>query len=309
MDMSQYDMFLLCEYRYRNRYKLNLDTPTKKEALDRGNLIHLCLETYYESLKSKAKYDYAVESALLRLREAFVLESSLDNDEVNPIIHTMEEYFDYWRVADQNFEILGVEEPFMYLLHEDDEVRIYLAGKIDLRIRDNQYDNVPYDHKSFSRSGPVNSLSNQFKNYCIVANSNVLFVNRIGLQKTLKPHEKFIRTPVSYDHLVFESWKKNVITKIMHYLECEATGYWPTNETSCDKYNRRCEYYDVCESSGEEAKTFKLMTNFVKVEPWDVSKVLRKSSEVLDDKKKNLPQVDMQPVQEIRSPFRFGGSS
>jgi hypothetical protein len=291
MDMSQYDMFLLCPFRFRNRYKLNLELPkhiAKTDALDRGTLVHIACETYYESLKSGAKYDYAVNSALLKLKEAFVIESNLDNDEASHIVDTMEEYFDYWRVADQSFEILGVEEPFIYLLHEDDEVRIHLAGKIDLRIKDNKYNNQPYDHKSFSRSGPVNSLSNQFKNYCFVAESNILVVNRIGLQKSLKPHEKFLRVPVSYDHLVFESWKKNVIVNIMYYLQCEADGYWPTNETSCDKFNRRCEYYEICESSGEEAKNFKLMSNYIKVPAWDVSAVLRKSSEELELKKQKV---------------------
>lgn len=287
MDMSQYDMFLLCPYRFRNRYKLNLGTTESNDNLERGTLIHIACETYYESLRTGAKYDYAVNSAMLKLKEAFVIESNLDNDEANRIIETMEEYFDYWRVADQSFEILGVEEPFLYLLYEDDEVRIHLAGKIDLRIRDNKYDNVPYDHKSFKRSGPVNSLSNQFKNYCVVSKSNILIVNRIGMQKTLKPHEKFLRVPLSYDHLIFDAWKKNVVVNIMHYLQCEAENVWPTNETSCDKFNRQCEYKAVCESSGEEAKIFKLNTQYIKVDPWDVSKVLRKSSQILDEAKKD----------------------
>lgn len=285
MDMSQYDMFLLCPYRFRNRYKLNLESPNKNDALDRGTLIHVAAETYYESIKSGAPYDYAVNSALLKLKEAFVIESNLSNDEANKIVDTMEQYFDYWKVADQSFEILGVEEPFLYLLHEDENVKIHLAGKIDLRVRDNKYNNLPYDHKSFSRSGPVNNLSNQFRNYCIAIESNVLIVNRIGMQKTLKPHEKFLRIPLSYDHLIFESWKKNVITNIFHYLQCEAENEWPTNETSCDKFNRLCEYHEVCSSSGEEAKTFKLNTNFITIPAWDVTKALKKSSKFLEEAK------------------------
>lgn len=285
MDMSQYDMFLLCPFRFRNRYKLNLDSPTKAVSLDRGSLIHVANEVYYECLKQKSSYEYAVDSALLKMKEAFALESDLDNDEANRLVDTMEEYFDFWRVADQAFEILGVEESFLYQLYEDEEVKIYLAGKIDLRVKDNKYNNLPYDHKSFSRSGPVNEMSNQFKNYCVVANSNYLIVNRIGLQKTLKPHEKFLRVPLTYDHLIFESWKKNVVANIMYYLQCEASGYWPTNETSCDKFNRRCEYYEVCTSSGEEAKQYKLMSNFKVVDAWDVTKVLKRSSELLDEMK------------------------
>lgn len=285
MDMSQYDMFLLCAYRYRNRYKLNLTSSKHNDALDRGTLIHLACEVYYDNLKNGIKYQDAVAAALLKLREAFVLESELEPEESSHLIDTMEQYFDYWRVADQGFEILGVEEPFMYLLYEDDDMRIYLTGKIDLRVRDNKYENLPLDHKSFSRSGPVNELSNQFKNYAVASESNYLLVNRIGLQKKLKPHDKFLRVPISYDHLIFESWKKNVIRNIMTYIQCEAEDSWPTNETSCEKFNRRCEYYDVCKSSGEEAKRFKLLTEFIKVDPWDVTKVLKRTSEQVEEKR------------------------
>jgi len=285
MDMSQYDMFLSCAYKYRNRYKLNLEGSSKNDALERGTLVHLACEIYYQNIKDGIKYQDAVDAALLKMKAAFVMESDLDSSEAGQLTDTMEQYFDYWRVADQQFEILGIEEPFMYLLHEDDDMRIYLAGKIDLRVRDNKYENLPYDHKSFSRSGPVNELSNQFKNYAIASGSNYLIVNKIGLQKTLKPHEKFLRVPVTYDHLIFEAWKKNVIKNIMNYIQCEAEDFWPTNETSCNKFNRMCEYFNVCKSSGEEAKKFKLMTEFVKVPAWDVTKVLKKTSEQIEDKR------------------------
>lgn len=280
MDMSMYDMFLLCPYRFRNRYKLNVTAHEKNENLDRGTLIHLACEVYYQCLKDGKKYDDAVHEALMKLRSAFVIESELSHEEANLIFSTMEEYFDHWRIEDQRFEILGVEEPFMYLLYEDDDIRIYSAGKIDIRVRDNHYDNLPMDHKSFKRSGPINELSNQFKNYCLVSQSNILLVNRIGLQKTLPPEKKFLRVPASYDHLVFESWKKNVVANLMWYLECEASNYWPTNETSCEKFNRMCEYHEVCKSSGEESKMFKL-SQMKAVEPWDVTKVMKRTSEAI----------------------------
>jgi hypothetical protein len=283
MDMSQYDMFLLCPERFRLRYKLNLSSPKKSAALDRGTLIHVACEVYYDSLKSGAKYEYAVNSALMKMKAAFAIESDLSNDEANHLVDTMEQYFDHWRIADQSFEILGVEEPFIFKLYEDEQVRIHLAGKIDLRISDNKYKSKPLDHKSFSRSGPVNEMSNQFKNYCVVTESNFLDVNRIGLQKSLKPHEKFLRVPLTYDPLIFESWKRNVVANIMYYLQCEADGYFPTNETSCDKFNRVCEYYNVCKSSGETAKLFKMQNEFIQIEPWDVSKALAKSSESIKD--------------------------
>jgi hypothetical protein len=284
MDTSQYDMFRLCEQRFQYRYKFNLvPIGEQNENLDRGNLIHICTESYYESLKSGAKYDYAVAGALLKMREAATIQSDLPLEYVDSLLVTMEEYFDHWRVADQGFEIIEVEKPFIYLLHENDLAKIYMAGKIDLIISDNRYTNVPYDHKSFKRSGPVYGMSNQFKNYCVAANSDILFVNRIGVQKTLKPHEKFLRVPLTYDHLKLQQWKDNTIKVIMNYLHCEAENSWPLNETSCEKFNRKCEYYEVCDSSGQDAKDFKLATQFKVVTPWDVSKVLRKSSEQFKD--------------------------
>ena len=282
MDTSQYDTFRLCEERFRYRYKYNLvPIGDQNENLDRGNLIHICNETYYESLKSGAKYDFAVNSALMKMREAATIQSDLELEYVDMLLATMEEYFDFWRVADQSFEIVEVERPFIYLLYEDDDIRIYMAGKIDLIISDNKYTNLPYDHKSFKRSGPVLEMSNQFKNYCTATKSNILIVNKIGVQKTLKASEKFLRVPVTYDHLKLEQWKTNVVKVMMHYIQCEADDSWPLNETSCDKFNRRCEYYDVCNSSGQEAKDFKLKTQYLQIDPWDVSKALRKSSEMI----------------------------
>ena len=281
-DTSQYDMFRLCEQRYAYRYKYNLvPIGEQNENLDRGNLIHICCETYYESLKSGAKYDYAVNASLLKMREAATIQSDLPEEYVNALLTTMEEYFDFWRVADQSFEIVEVEKPFIYKLYEDDTIRIHMAGKIDLIVSDNKYTNVPYDHKSFKRSGPVRGMSNQFKNYCVATNSFILWVNRIGVQKTLKPHEKFLRVPLTYDHLKLQQWKDNTVKVIMHYLQCEVDNSWPLNETSCEKYNRICEYYEICDSSGQEAKDYKLSTQFMQIDAWDVSKILRKSSEIL----------------------------
>jgi len=122
-------------------------------------------------------------------------------------------------------------------------------------------------------------MSNQFRNYVNALNSNFLLVNKIGFQTTLKPHEKFTRIPLSFDPLYMDQWKYNVIKTMEHYVECLADGYWPMNETSCDKFNRKCEYYDVDDSSGKEAAEYKLATLFKDGEPWDVTKILKRTSE------------------------------
>lgn len=284
MDMSQYDTFRLCEARYNYRYNMNKSLPTKAHQLDRGTLVHVGCEIYYEALKNGISYQDAVTQALSSVRTAGATESDLDPEDINRVLEVLEEHYDYWRVADQNLRIKAVENPFLYVLYEDDDVRIHMAGKIDLLYDDDKYTNMPMDHKSYDRSFEILRLNNQFRNYCVATGSNYLIVNRIGFQKTLKPEEKFKRVPLSYDDLYLQQWKDNTVLGIFHYLECAAKNQWPMNETSCDKYHRKCEYYEVCDSSGKEAKDYKLIANYITIEPWDVSKVLRKASEVLNDK-------------------------
>lgn len=283
-DASQYDMFRLCEARFNYRYNLNKSTVFKAKPLDRGTIIHVGQETYYEALKNGVTYDSARTAALSKIREAGVIQSELDHNEIDRIIDVMEEYYDYWRVEDQNLKIIEVEKPFLYLLYEDDDIKIYMSGKIDLVVQSPSGKMVAWDHKSFDRTSELSRMSNQFKNYCYAMQSDELIVNKIGMQKTLKPHEKFKRPPLSFDRLYLEEWKDNVVTVLRdHYLTCVADNKWPMNETSCWKFNRQCDYLDLCDSSGKLAKDFKLANHYVDAEVWDVTKAMQKASEALEE--------------------------
>lgn len=292
-DMSKYDLFRLCEARYNYRHNILIGKPGKPQQMERGTVCHAGNEVYYQGLKDGLGYDAAVGMALSKIREAGVVTTDLDNDIINRCVDVMEEYYDYWRIADQSFEIIEVEQPFMFELFTNDEVRILLTGKIDLITSDNKYQNEPMDHKTYDRSYEVGRMINQFKCYCVATGSNYLTVNKIGFQKTLKPHEKFLRPKLTYDRTILEEWKENVINVIMnHYLACVADNKWPMNETSCEKFNRRCEFYDICDASGLPAKNWKINSDYVKVEPWDVTKVMKKSSEQIEDEKKKRELAD-----------------
>jgi hypothetical protein len=283
MDASKFDTFRMCERKYHNRYN-RLRVPTTKAApLDRGTLVHLAAEIYYEEIRKGVVFHDATTKALSAVRSAGV-DTDLEVDDILRVIEVMEEYFDYWRVADQRFQIVEVEQPFMYMLHETEHWRFFLSGKIDLIISDNQYTNLPVDHKSYDRSYPTSRMSNQFKNYVNALKSNYLLVNKIGFQKTLPAHEKFSRIPLSYDKQYLDQWKRNVVAVVNHYVDCVRDDYWPMNETSCDKFNRKCEYHDVCDSSGEEAAEYKMMTMYIDGEEWDVTKGLKKTSEQVAEK-------------------------
>lgn len=292
-DMSKYDLFRLCEARFNYRHNLNIGLPGKAPQMERGSLCHVGNEVYYQALKDRKPYDDAANMALSKIREAGVVATDLDNETINRCIDVMEEYYDYWRIADQGFVINEVEQPFMFELFANDEVRIFLAGKIDLVVSDNRYEHEPYDHKTYDRTYDVGRMNNQFKCYCVATGSNYLTVNKIGFQKTLKPHEKYVRTKLTFDPLILDEWKHNVINVLMNnYLACVAEDKWPMNETSCEKYNRRCEFYEICDSSGLPAKNYKINSNYIKLEPWDVTRVMKKSSQIIEEDKLKREKAD-----------------
>jgi hypothetical protein len=277
-DASQLDMFELCDQRFYLRYVLNKGPFTKAPQLDRGTLLHNGYEVYYKELQKLTKPSVALELCIEKIKVTS-MEADLDPTEVGRIVEVAEENLRHWEFEDQTFEILAVEEPFIYLLFEDEYMRIYMTGKIDLLInwhtRQMTYERLPVDHKSYDRKWPLKRLSNQFMNYCYAAKSDMMRINRVGFQASLEPDEKHIRQFMCYDELILEQWRLNVVKIAQRYVECVAENSWPMNFTSCDKFNRQCEYANVCESSGEPARLFKIgMLN--DIEPWDVTKILEK---------------------------------
>lgn len=274
------DLFQLCEARFNYRVNLKKVLPIiqKSKSLDLGGLAHQGLEVYYNMLKEEKHYNDRVHAALMKMRESSsnVETSNSDETEVAYLLSVIEQNLDYWRSEDEQLRILSVEAPFDYILYEDDSVRIIISGKIDLLVdilglgRNSGYENIPFDHKTYSRDFPTYRLSNQFSNYCVATGSNYLIVNKIGLQKTLKAEEKFKRIPLSYDPIILQEWKDNIIKMILgRYLHCVAENEWVMNFTSCFKFNRLCEYHAVCDSSGEDAKNFKLEANYINSKPWN----------------------------------------
>lgn len=280
LDATKIDLFQLCEARFDFRVNQNKVLPLvqKSRSLDLGSLAHEGLEVYFNMLKEGKHYNDRMQAAVLKIHEkaANPDNSNLEAEEVGPLAKAVEESCDYWRAEDETLSVLAVESPFDYILYEDDYVRIIISGKIDLLVdvpqigQNSGYKNLPFDHKTFSRSFPVMRLSNQFINYANVCGSNFLIVNKIGLQKTLKPNEKYLRVPLSYDPDIIQQWKDNVITMVLkNYLTCVSENKWSMNFTSCFKFNRLCEYYDICDSSGEDAKKWKLESNYVEGRAWD----------------------------------------
>lgn len=292
LDASKIDLFETCPARYNFRHNRNKVLPLitnfgKRDALDIGSLAHNGLEVYYNMLKDGIRYEQRIEATLNKIRElsSNPEQSHSEPEDVAILLYAIENHCDYWRAEDENcLDILAVEQPFAYTLFEDDTVRIIISGKIDLLVnfrgigRNASYERLPMDHKTFSRDSMVLRKSNQFINYCSAVESNYLVVNRIGLydpnvKKPVSSEERFKRLPLSYDPIYIADWKNN-LTKMLtvEYLGCVASESWPEKPTSCNKFNRLCEYYSICDSSGQDSKDNKLENEYIDGDVWDVTK-------------------------------------
>jgi hypothetical protein len=279
LDATMADTFLSCEEKFYNRFKLNKSTIEKPFALDNGTLVHIGLEGYYKLLAEGASFRERKDRMHSDIDLAYADDSDMTAAEVNRTHEVLDECQTFWRVRDERMTIKAVENSFAYKLHECADFTLIMIGKIDLLVDEDSYVDLPYDHKSYQREFPTKRLANQFINYANACKSNYLFVNKIGFQTSLPPDKKYRRITLSFDPLFIEQWKQNMIRVAYRYLECEADGVWIKNFTSCDKYGRLCEYHVLCDSSGEEARIYKLQTDFKTLPPWDVSASLTRSRE------------------------------
>lgn len=281
LDATMLDTLMACEYKFDCRFNKNKVSEFKPKPLDRGDCLHVGEEAYWNSLKSGLPWETALDRCLLHARVA-VSKSDLSTEDGNRVLEVLEENHHYWRQDDLSYVILEVERSFAYILYEDEHVRIVMIGKVDLVLSDNQYPVKLMDHKGYDRDFPIQRLQNQGCNYCRALNVNFIWFNRIGFQTSLKARDKHKRIPISYDPIYIRQWERDVIKWSFRYLDCAREDDWPRNFTSCGKFNRLCEYYEVCDTSGEENRIQKLNTNFKDTEPWDVSKSLAKSSEAIE---------------------------
>lgn len=264
-----------CAQRTDYMFNLDLRLPDKSVYLERGSLIHHFMASGYTyRLKSGNRLDFesCFNQAWPSTKVYAATLKSLEDHDINNVFKSLEQYVELYKF--EQMEVLLVENPFAIVLYEseEDDLRIVYVGVTDLVTRSGDQLKV-YDHKSQSRRSDFLLLDDQFEGYCTAAETNVLYVNVVGLQKSVPVAEKMRRIPLSYPPYVLEKWKKHATYWIKQYMVYTMNNEWPENHQGCDKFNT-CEYYNLCTSASAESRAWKIQTDYIVSEKWDPTKTL-----------------------------------
>lgn len=285
-----------CATKARYQFIENLQPPTKAPALEKGSLMHTCLEIYdglrgkcvnedsetWQSLREAHLYLYLdglyeftpdeITKFAVEAGRMFASRMEVSTEDSAAVLYQMKEYADFYR--NDPWSTLAVEEIATRVMYEDDELQVLYTGKID-RVVEQGNIRAPMDHKTSERRQDPSSLSNQFIGYCWILGMNNIIIDKIGFQKTLKPVERFQRYILTIDEARINEWWLNSITWIRSYVNGSLkTGEFSMNLTSCDKYGS-CIYSSLCESN-PEGRNWRKERDYIVGEVWDPSKVLEK---------------------------------
>jgi PD-(D/E)XK nuclease superfamily len=280
-----------CSRATQYTHEMQLRSASTPDYIEKGDLLHRMLEVYYNLRKYKLRWSSNsmrrdlgpvthadVVDICVRVGRYFLHKMQLDLNDAEYLIDTFREYCAF-RADDRWDRIIAVEGTGGFVLFENEEYKIYYQVKIDLIL---ELDNMPIcgvDHKSTSRRqqdviAPDGStfapeqLLNQFIGYCAFLGTNNFIKNEIGLQKTLKPKDKFIRKLLSYTNDNIAEWKAESAWWLIRAEREKSLGFYPRNLTSCDKFGG-CTFRPVCRSDRSIRDT-KLLTMFDVKKKWDV---------------------------------------
>ncbi len=246
----------ICPRLYYFKHILKRVAPVKPKYFTEGEYFHLVLKYYYEDIVKRRKQGPKFYLEIARNIATKFEELSINDSE--ELISTLLEYLIFYN--DDTWEILGAEQPFAKVILEDEraDLRVVVRGKADLiinnKLGDQSFKTV-VDHKVVSENWPQLSRNNQNLCYVWAFECRDFILNSIGKQKSYKPEKKFIRHPFSYGDHQIEEWKESVIAAIFDLVRYFDMNYYPARFTSCaSKFNKKCTYYDVCETTPDNWK-------------------------------------------------------
>jgi len=268
VDSQMLEAIQACPRLYKYKFIDNLRPLKKSEYLDKGSLLHECLEIFY--LSYEEKYEERIKLAIAH-GQKYSIGIALPIEDCNEVIFQFKEYAEHYKMDGWKPLVINgiplVEHCFSVILHEDEEIKIIYSGKIDL-IAETPVGKIIVDHKSESRRSEPSTLTNQFIGYASALQIYSVWINKVGFQKTLSRNDRFRRIMKSYNPGWIEEWKIGVVQDIKDAVRTIQAGDFRGRFVSCDRYTWGCDYKSLCETT-EDNRVFKAKVFFQVGEQWD----------------------------------------
>ncbi len=274
IDSQKLDGAQSCAYFYKLKFINHLTPKETPDYFEKGSLLHHGLDVFYNLKKNRSRwlqnnknYSNAVNSCIIAMRHKAV-SMNLQAEDIEKMIDAFIQYTDFWENDDwSDNSIFSIENAGSKVIYDSEDLCILYEVKIDLILKKSNGTLLAVDHKSVSSRREPNELSNQFKGYCWFLDSHSIIINDIGLQKTLKPSDKFKRHVIQYSQATLDEWRENTIFWIKLMLGLIEADKFPRNFTSCDKYSG-CQFKELCKKD-PEVREFEI-DRLYDVKPWDV---------------------------------------
>lgn len=261
-------------------HNLDLRPVERKTYFEEGDLLHRMFEFYnlvLRDTKTEILYDNDKFPVLLKAIEDFGQWYSISKDllpgEASEVLFQFNAYAKHTRM--DGVTVLEAEKPFIVKLYQDDQLGVYYSGIIDRYTNTTEFGNVPRDYKSGGQRGRPETLNNQFTGYTFAIDTDIVIVDKVGFQKTLKPEQRFEHHPLYYNQYKKDKWKQDTIWWAKQYAFYIETNTWPRNRTSCGKWGG-CDFTIICDANDQEMKNHLIKTRFIIDTHWDPTEVLNR---------------------------------
>jgi hypothetical protein len=256
------------------------------KPIEMGGMTHRMLEAYYLSKRAGNHPDEnlgaAIKIGTLYIegcaeclagnctvhKDSFKGLENITIEDAYWVLQSMREYHERWK--NDSWATLEVEVVKGAVIYEDDNISLMWKAKIDWLV-DNLEGIFSVDHKTMSRQNDPLTLNDQFMGQVILTKQNKMFVNKFGFQKSLKPEERFERVAMNYSDARKTEWIKEVAGYAYDIIDCQRSGQFRHNFTSCLRAYGPCIFRRVCE--GEPNDRTRLLTEQFKINDkvWDIT--------------------------------------
>jgi len=281
VDSQMLNALSSCAYRMNLSFiqrlgpKAEMQDPSKVALLESGDLLHAIFKVFYTLRIERPDLSYSRCIDLsCNFGRTYAIKLNQTLDESEDILFHAVEYFKFYE--GEIWVPMHVEKPFAVKLYEseEDNLRIIYDGIVDL-IVDTPGGLLGVDHKKSGRKldGAGLALANQFKGYAWALNMRHFVVNEVGVQKTKKPADRFLRHTLLYTDEIIEEWRKNVIYRAQELAFFLKNNTWPQNFTACKmtpdgQYQIACNYAEICKTDPGKPRDFVKAEFFAEKPEW-----------------------------------------